>query len=128
MAGFQFKKNERLKSRKRIAAMFREGQSFSQYPLRVIWIPVEKKPESAPVQFAVSVAKKKFPKAAHRNRIRRMVRETWRLHKNALLEAAPGKESGLAAMLLYTGVEAMTFAKVDAAMRQLVRRLLKKWN
>ncbi len=128
MADFQFKKDERLKSRKRIATLFKGGHSFAQYPLRVFWIAVEKSQGDSPVQFAVSVAKKKFPKAVHRNRLRRQLREAWRLHKHVLNAAAPHKTSGLAVMMLYTGAEALPYADIETAMKQLIRRLLKKWT
>lgn len=128
MPDFQFKKNERLASRKVIAALFKEGQSFAQYPLRVVWLPVESAAEGAPAQFALSVPKKKFPKAVHRNRMRRLVREAWRLNKHGLYESAPAEGSGLAVMVLYTGVEELPFAVIEAAMKQLIRRLSKKWR
>ncbi|HRD81995.1 MAG TPA: ribonuclease P protein component [Saprospiraceae bacterium] len=124
----QFKKNEKLKSRKRIATLFEGGQSFAKYPLRVVWAAVGQREGEAAVQFGVSVAKKKFPKAVHRNRIRRLVREAWRLHKYRLVEAAPGKQQALAVMMLYTGTQELPFTEIEAAMKELIHRLLKKWH
>lgn len=128
MTDFQFKKNEKLKSRKRIAGLFEGGQSFAKYPLRVVWAGVEQREGDAAVQFGVSVAKKKFPRAVHRNRIRRLVREAWRLHKHRLIEASSGKQQALAVMMLYTGTEELPFIEVEAAMKELIHRLLKKWH
>ena len=124
----QFKKNEKLKSRKRIAGLFEGGQSFAKYPLRVVWAAVEQQEGGAAIQFGVSVAKKKFPKAVHRNRIRRLVREAWRQQKYRLVEATPGKRQALAVMMLYTGTEELPFAEIEAAMKELIHRLLKKWH
>lgn len=126
MTDFQFKKSERLKSRKRIAALFGQGQSFAQYPLRVVFMIVETAPGDAPVQFGMSVAKKKFPKAVHRNRMRRLVREAWRLNKHRLQGIAlePGK--GLAVMVLYTAAEELPFTDIEAAMKTMIQRLRKK--
>lgn len=126
MTDFQFKKNERLKSRKRIAALFSRGQSFAQYPLRVIFMPVDMAPGDAPLQFGMSVAKKKFPKAVHRNRMRRLVREAWRLNKHRLQGIALEAGKGLAVMVLYTAAEELPFADIEAAMKTMILRLRKK--
>ncbi len=128
MTGFQFKKNERLKSSKRIAALFKQGQSLAQHPLRVVWMPTAPRPQDAAVQMTVSVSKKKFPRAVHRNRLRRQVRECWRLHKHLVLEAATSKPQGLALMWIYTGSEPLPYPEIEAAMKQLIRRMLKKWH
>ncbi len=128
MSDFQFKKNERLKSSKRIAALFKQGQSLAQYPLRVVWMPVEKRPQDATVQMTVSVPKKKFPRAVQRNRLRRQVRECWRLHKHLALETAACKPQGVALMWIYTGSEPLPYADIEAAMKQLIRRMLRKWH
>lgn len=128
MTDYHFKKNERLKSSKRIAALFKQGQSLAQYPLRVVWMPVETRPQDAVVQMAVSVPKKKFPRAVLRNRLRRQVRECWRLHKHLALEAATGKPQGMALMWIYTGIEPLPYSDIEAAMKQLIRRILKKWR
>ena len=74
MSSYTFHRDERLKSRKVIGMLFKEGKSFGQYPLRVVYMPVEERRSDFPAQFTVSVPKKKFPKAVSRNRIRRQVR------------------------------------------------------
>jgi ribonuclease P protein component len=90
---------------------------------------VESAAEGPPAQFALSVPKKKFPKAVHRNRVRRLVREAWRLNKHKLYESAP-EESGaaIAVMVLYTATEELPFSAIEVAMKQLIRRLVKKWK
>jgi ribonuclease P protein component len=91
MPDFTFKRGERLKSRKVIEQMFKRGQSFAQYPLRIVWVDMEERRSDFPAQFALSVSKKKFKRAVDRNRIRRLVREAYRLNKHVLYE---GLEEG----------------------------------
>ena len=86
MPDFTFKRGERLKSRKVIEQLFKRGQSFAQYPLRIVWVDMEERRSEFPAQFALSVSKKKFKRAVDRNRIRRLVREAYRLNKHVLYE------------------------------------------
>ena len=84
MPDFTFKRAERLKSRKVIEQLFKQGQSFAQYPLRIVWVEMAEPRSEFPAQFALSVSRKKFKRAVDRNRIRRLVREAYRLNKHVL--------------------------------------------
>lgn len=127
MSDFTFTREERLKSRKVIQRLFgREGESFGHYPLRIIWVFLDAPLSSAPVQFGLSVPKKNFKKAVHRNRIRRLLREAYRLNKHRLYRSLEGEDRQLACMVLYTGREELPFAEIERAMRDMLRRFAKK--
>ena len=126
MATFSFKKAERLKSRKVIEQMFREGKSFGVYPLRLVFLKIEEPQNDAPVQFTVSVSKKKFKTAVARNRVKRKVREAWRLNKNWLYEKMGNKEGQYAFMVIYTGKEDLPYRQIDRAIKTINRLFLKK--
>lgn len=128
MPTFTLKKEERLKSRKVIKALFRAGHSFGAYPLRLVWMPTDEPAGDFPVRFALTVAKKKFPRAAHRNRIRRQVREAWRLHKHLLYEQLPGQEHKLAFMVIYTAQEELPHRQIQKGMRKLIQRFLQQYQ
>jgi len=121
-----FNREERLKSRKIIGQLFSDGHSFGQYPLRLIWSPVEPPKSDSPVQCTVSVAKKKFPKAAHRNRIRRQIKEAYRINKHWLYETLDESEPQYAFMILYTAREALPYEEIERAMKKMLGRFLKK--
>lgn len=126
MPQYTFDRGERLKSRKAIGLLFKEGQSFGQYPLRLIYMPMPERRSEYPVQFTVSVPKKKFPKAVHRNRIRRQIREAWRLHKHRLYRALKNKEHQIAFLVLYTATEPLPYPEIEKAMKQMIWRAEKK--
>ncbi|MCB0629684.1 MAG: ribonuclease P protein component [Saprospiraceae bacterium] len=122
-----FTKEERLKSRKVIQALFnRQGQSFSQYPLRLVWMPMEERRSAYAVQFAVSVPKRRFKKAVARNRLRRQIRETYRLQKTHLYKALEEHETQYAFMILFVGQEMLPYDQLEKAMQLIIRRFLKK--
>ena len=122
MQGNTFKKGERLKSRKVIGQLFKEGHSFGQYPLRLVWLLMEERQSEYPVQFTQTVPKKKFKRAVDRNRLRRQVREAYRLHKGQLYEALKEEEQQLAFMVIYTGKEAFPYAEIEKAMKKMIRK------
>lgn len=76
---FSFPKQEKLKSLKAFEVLFSSGESDKHYPVRMVFIPWPT--GDAPVQAGFSVSKKRFRKAVDRNRIKRMMREAYRLQK-----------------------------------------------
>ncbi len=123
---FSFRRTERLKSRKTINKLFRSGQSFGQFPLRVVWMELDIPIGNSPVQFALSVPKKKFKRASDRNRIRRIIREAYRLQKSHFYGLLPEQLEQLAMMVIYTGKEIPDYQTIESAMKQLLKRLSKK--
>ncbi len=122
----KFRKAERLKHRKAIGALFdRRSPSFGQYPVRLIYRQSEHGWQGSPVRVAFSVPKRKFPKAVDRNRIRRQLKEAWRLHKPTLYEGLPEHQPTYNFMILYVAKEAVPFSAIEKAIRAMIRRFLK---
>ncbi|MGB0862281.1 MAG: ribonuclease P protein component [Saprospiraceae bacterium] len=121
---FTFCKAERLKSKKTIERLFnKEGQSFAKYPLRIIWLEMPLN-TPFPAQFAVSVPKRRFKSAVKRNRIKRKIRETYRLQKHLLYDFLEKEEKQYAIIVLYTANEELPYKDIDKRMRQIIRRLI----
>ena len=70
----------------------------------------------------VSVAKKKFPHAVDRNRIRRQVREAFRIQQGLLT----GIERPVVLMVLYTAAETLPFGDIEGAMTRLLKKMYKQ--
>lgn len=96
---FTFKKAERLCSKKTIEALFAGGhKSVSVYPIRAVFMPMptsgneDENTQLAPVnntQLLISVSKRHFKHAVDRNRVKRQLREAYRLNKHLLLSTLP---------------------------------------
>lgn len=126
MASFTFKKNERLKSRKLIGQLFKEGLSFGVYPLRLVFLKAALPKSDVPVQVTVSVPKKNFKSAVKRNRIKRKVREAWRLNKHWLYRKVEPSAQQFAFMVIYVGKEDLPYEQIEKAMRTINNRFVKK--
>ena len=82
--GFTFKKAERLNSKKLIEELYsRRHPSIMHYPLSLSWMSVNNNQEF-PVSVLLTVSKRNFRKSVERNRIKRLLREAYRLNKQPL--------------------------------------------
>lgn len=124
----RFTREERLKSRKVIQRLFQGANSFVQYPLRLVWMPMEERRSAYPVQVALSVPKRRFRSAVQRNRIRRLMREAYRLNKHRLYRALEGEARQVAFMVIYVGKEEPTFRELQRVMPVMMQRFLKKYR
>lgn len=129
MSEFRLRRGERLKSYKEIGRLFRRGShSFGKYPLRLVWREVSERRSAFPVQFALSVPKKRFRRAVDRNRLRRRIREAYRLHKHELYAKLPAEAPQLAWMIIYTGKEEQDFATIARSMHKLIERFVRDYQ
>lgn len=129
MATKTYAASERLKSRTIIDRLFKEGQSFSIYPLRVVWVAVSKPSGAYPAQFALSVPKRAFKKAVDRNRLRRRIREAYRLNKGHFYHQLcqdSAQDTQYALMIIYTAKKTLPFQEIEAAMVKLLHRFVKR--
>ena len=96
-----FRKRERMVSLKLIETLFGGGcsQSVAAFPLRAVYMLSERQPADAPVQLLISVPKKRFRHAVDRNRVKRQIREAYRLHKDLLYQAIPDNQRLLLAFV-----------------------------
>ena len=115
-------KQERLYGINRVDALFKDGSSFVCYPFRVIYKQTDALEEST-VRFLVSVSKRKLKHAVDRNRVKRLVREAYRINKHQLSAAVP---TGLAFHVAFIWIpsEILSFDKVNQKMNASLKRLL----
>lgn len=91
---------ERLKSRKKIQTLFAEGKVLNNPPIRVVY---QWQKDDSLLQFGVAAGTRYFKKAVDRNRIKRLIREAYRLQKNELKECLNAQQKGLSLFIMYTG-------------------------
>jgi len=123
---YTFKKEEKLKSRKTIEQLFREGKSFSNFPFRVLWKFTGT--STAPLQTGFAASSKHFKKAVDRNRIKRLMREAYRLQKNDLQEHLKERQKQLAVFIIYVGNELPEYDLIFEKTTHVLNRLIKISN
>jgi ribonuclease P protein component len=113
-----FPKNEKLKSKKLIEQLFIEGKSINQFPLKLIYLKTVFNDGSI-VKTGVIAPKKNFKSAPDRNRIKRLLREAYRLNKPLFFNNIEGN---FAFMILYLDKEIPNYQLVEEKMRGLLKK------
>ncbi len=116
----KFPKSERLHSRKQIEELFELGTSFTIYPLKVVYL--KKLLESTQKnQVLISTPKKNFKKSVDRNKLKRRIKEAYRLHKQVL----ENKQAGFYLLIgyIYIGKEISSYQSIEEKLKQSLLRL-----
>lgn len=117
-----FPKEEKLKSKKSIEMLFSQGKTVSKFPLKLVYMAADL-PKDVPIQVGVSVTKRRFKKAVTRNRIKRLMRESYRIHKNLIFNKIT---TSYAFMFLYIGKEEPAYEMLQINMKALLEKFLDK--
>lgn len=87
MSDFKYPKEEKLKKDNEITLLFAKGKWKSCGNLRIIILKNHPDLHTENVKLGVSVSKRYFKKAVYRNRIKRLLRECYRLNKDLFKES-----------------------------------------
>ncbi|UXX79764.1 ribonuclease P protein component [Reichenbachiella carrageenanivorans] len=118
-----FPKSERLSSKKIIDALFAKGASFYFYPFSVRFLLADE--QASCHQLMISVSKRNFKRAVDRNRIKRLMRESYRLHKYLLSDVLP-EGKFLVIAYIYTAKEIHPYSFVASKLVDSISRLKAK--
>ena len=119
---FTLGKNERLKSRKIIDQVFNEGKSITVFPLKVHYLFCATLTD--PLQAGFTVSSRQFKRAVDRNRIRRLLREGYRLQKSTLHQTLEQNKQQLALFIIYLGKELPEFQLVSDKTKLVLNKLI----
>ncbi len=117
---YTYGKNQKLKSTKVIDLLFKEGKSLQQYPVRFIWMKVD---SETTLQASVAVSKRFFAKAVDRNKLKRHLRESWRLQKNVIEKELLQKEISIVGMIVFTGKLIKDHQLIAASLEKILVKL-----
>ncbi len=123
-AQFTLRKKEKLKSRKLLQQVFANSKSFLVFPIKVFYLPIAAtEPTNDTLKVGVGVSSKHFKRSVDRNRIKRQMREAYRLQKLPLHSCMQGSGQQLAIFFLYIHKEKSTTLFIQQKMELVIQKL-----
>lgn len=115
-------RNEMLKSNIQIDALFKNGVSLSEHPLKIILLPQDSEQQNLCLLIVMASAKK-YKKAVTRNRIKRLLKEIYRNNKALFFPYLTENNKKCLLGIMYNGNEIPTFDEVEKSMVSLLKRI-----
>ena len=119
---YSFSKAEHLCGEKKITRLHAEGSAFIVYPLRIVYCVFAEEDEF-PAKVMVSVPKKRFKRAVKRNRLKRLIRESYRLNKHILLDTLIEKKIQVHISFQYVSNEELQFDYIEKRMKTALNKI-----
>ncbi len=120
---FRFTQAERVTGERRIETLFAQGHSFMAYPFRVVFLQTACAPARS-LSVLISIPKKRLKSAVHRNRMKRLVREAYRLNKH-LFDGTLLPENGhIDIAFIYVKDELSEYPVVEKGIKKAMRELM----
>jgi ribonuclease P protein component len=121
---FFFPKSEKLCSDKLIDKLFTEGnREIGSFPVRLVYLQVSTE-EISGINILVSVSKRHFKRAVKRNRVKRQLREYYRLNNQKLKSMLAANNQGLLLALIYTDGKLWSTEKLNKRLDSAFEKLL----
>lgn len=108
-------------------ALFKEGRSFLVFPVKVFFYQPGT-PMRFPLQTGVGAGSRHFKRAVHRNRIKRLMREAYRMQKPALEQYLGEQGKQLAVFMLYIDKALPEQELLHQKMPLIIKRLINELN
>lgn len=119
---FHFPKSQKITSKKEIAMLFGATKTFKKYPLilKYVWSSADQ--PNAP-KVLISVPKRKFKRAVDRNKLKRLIREAYRLNKHKIIGESTRDGAELLILILYSGSEMLGYQKIEDSIKIALENL-----
>ena len=119
---FTYSRNQKLKSRKLLGNLFATGKSLNAFPLKLVY-QTQTPFKGEILMVGVGASSRNFKKAVDRNRIKRLLRESYRLQKQLLQSGLP-QDRQWQLFFIYTGKELPEAKLVAEKMQFLMQKLV----
>lgn len=124
---FTYQKKDKLKSRKQTQNLFSIGKAIGVFPIKLIYT-IEQVDTVGILQAGVGAPTRTFRKAVQRNRVKRLLREAYRLEKPTFLAQFSLEHKRVNLFFLYGNAEILTQAEIQDKVRSALALLAQKLN
>jgi len=125
----RFPKSERLSLKLETDSLFANGNSFISYPLRIIYLAAETPEETPSPQkngavVLIGAPKKRLRKAVCRNRVKRLIREAYRINKQSINELYKERNKRLMIAFMYVGEGLPSYTSIEKSVKAAIKKLI----
>jgi len=124
---FTYQKKDKLKSRKQTQNLFSNGKAIGVFPIKLIYT-IEAVDTAGVLQAGVGAPTRTFRKAVQRNRVKRLLREAYRLEKPSFLTQFSLEHKRINLFFLYGNAEVLPQAEIQNKVRSALALLAQKLN
>jgi ribonuclease P protein component len=117
---FNYRKIEHLCAKKDIEKLYSLGKSRTANPFKIYW-HISDFNSPYPSRVVISVPKRIFKKAHDRNRIRRQIKESYRLNKDWLHKILTERKTRIDILILYIGNQAIEYKLLEESLQKILR-------
>lgn len=131
---FTYQKTDKLKSRKQTQHLFSTGQAINVFPIRLIYTvePISTNADNlsltSVLQAGVGAPSRTFRKAVQRNRVKRLLREAYRLEKPNFISQAALNNKRVNLFFLYTDALVLSQVEIQGKVKEALSLLVAKLN
>ena len=126
---FTYQKKDKLKSRKQMQFLFSKGTAITIHPIRLLYT-IEKEEagifSNGLLQAGVGAPSRQFRKAVQRNKVKRLLREGYRLEKPNFTNSISLTNTRLNLFFLYVDAHVQTQQEIQATIKLLLQKLADK--
>ena len=126
---FTYQKKDKLKSRKQMQFLFSKGTAITMHPIRLLYTIEKAEAGIFPnglLQAGVGAPSRQFRKAVQRNKVKRLLREGYRLEKPNFTNSINLTNTRLNLFFLYVDANVQTQQEIQATIKLLLQKLADK--
>lgn len=117
-----FHKQERLCSKTQMQTLFNQGKSQLAYPIKLVYLTTQSE-RKFPAQSMFVVPKKSFKKAHDRNKLKRRMREAFRLNKNEFYQKLQHESKLLNLAFIFISKKPESYQSIEKATKALLLKV-----
>lgn len=123
---YTYPRKQKLKSRKLLGKLFQSGKSLNAFPIKLIY-QTNQPFIGESLMAGVGASSRNFKKAVDRNRIKRLLRESFRLEQAILQKGLP-QDRQWQLFFIYTGKELPDGQLIQNKMQFLMQKLVDQFG